>query len=437
MKLLTKTLFLCLAICLTNGAPTHHEHAAEGHGGHHAALPDRCSGLEFDAIVPDETGKMFFFKGDYVWGGFGGEVHLANETFKELDDIHGLGHIDAAFRMHNTENPDEHDRMILLLDDKVFSYYNHTLEDGYPKEIQEVFAGVPTHLDAAVECPKEQCKSDSVLFFKGHDVHVYDITTKTVKTKTWSHLPVCTSAIHWLMQHYCFHGHNFTRFNPVTGEVAGDGYPKDARNYFMTCQSFGHGGGYKIPKCSETKIDAITADDTGKTYLFAGPIYMRLDTKRDGLHAFHITRAWKEVTHGVDAVFSYTDKIYLIKDDKVYIYKGDGQYTLIEGYPKTLKEELGIEGHVDAAFVCPSEHTVHIIQGHTMHDVDLTATPRVVTEDHALALHDIDAGLCGPEGIDVFKGSEYYHYENAKALADTTVSPLSKPITSAMMGCRD
>lgn len=72
-----------------------------------------------------------------------------------------------------------------------------------------------------------------------------------------------------------------------------------------------------------------------------------------------------------------------------------------------------------------------------MHDVDLTATPRVVTADHALALHDIDAGLCGPEGIDVFKGSEYYHYENAKALADTTVSPLSKPITSAMMGCRD
>lgn len=40
---------------------------------------------------------------------------------------------------------------------------------------------------------------------------------------------------------------------------------------------------------------------------------MRLDTIRDGLHAFPIPRAWKEVTNGVDAVFSYTDKIYLIK----------------------------------------------------------------------------------------------------------------------------
>lgn len=35
----------------------------------------------------------------------------------------------------------------------------------------------------------------------------------------------------------------------------------------------------------------------------------------------------------------------------------------MEGYPKTLKEELGIDGRVDAAFLCPNEHTVHIIQG--------------------------------------------------------------------------
>lgn len=40
---------------------------------------------------------------------------------------------------------------------------------------------------------------------------------------------------------------------------------------------------------------------------------MRLDTRRDGLHGFQITRTWKEVTQGVDAVFSYDNKIYLIK----------------------------------------------------------------------------------------------------------------------------
>lgn len=52
-----------------------------------------------------------------------------------------------------------------------------------------------------------------------------------------------------------------------------------------------------------------------------------------------------------------------LQNDQVYIYKAAAHYTLIEGYPKSLKEELGIEGHVDAAFLCPGEHTVHIIQG--------------------------------------------------------------------------
>lgn len=122
-----------------------------------------------------------------------------------------------------------------------------------------------------------------------------------------------------------------------------------------------------------------------------GTNYMRLDTRREGHHDFPITRSWKEVTNGVDAVFSYSDNMYLIKvgltvttkrqficvcvemntpcspkrtqDDQVYIYNAAAQYILIEGYPKTLKEELGIEGHVDAAFVCPNDDTVYIIIG--------------------------------------------------------------------------
>ncbi|KAM7375358.1 hypothetical protein PAMA_014452 [Pampus argenteus] len=432
MKLLTRSLFLCLAFCLTNGAPAHPEDAAVG------ALPDRCAGIEFDAIAPDEKGTTFFFKGSHLWKGFRGAAHLSNEFFKELDDDHNIGHVDAAFRMHDAENPDDHDHIYFFLDDKVFSYYNHTLEDGYPKGIQEDFPGVPAHLDAAVECPKGECTTDSVLFFKGHDVHVYDIATKTVKIKTWPHLPVCTAALRWQEHYYCFHGHNFTRFNPVSGEVNGT-YPKDARHYFMSCPNFGHGGHYSIPKCSELKIDAITTDDVGKTYLFAGRMYMRLDTRRDGLHAFPITRAWKEVTGGVDAAFSYTDKIYLIKDDQVYIYKAAAPYTLIEGYPKTLKEELNFEGHVDAAFLCPGEHIVHIFKGSRLYGVDLTTTPRIVTRDLPMPayLHGPDAALCGPGGIKVFKGSHFYHYDTVLILAAGRHIALMEPITSAMMGCQD
>ncbi|XP_036947676.1 hemopexin [Acanthopagrus latus] len=435
MDLFTKTLFLCLALTLANGAPAPAQDAAVDGGD--ASLPDRCAGIEFDAITPDEKGNTFFFKGAHLWKGFAGPAVLSNESFKELDDIHHIGHVDAAFRMHNKDNPDDHDHIYFFLDDKVFSYYNHTLEDGYPKAIQEDFPGVPTHLDAAVECPQGECMTDSVLFFKGNDVHVYDISTKAVKTKQWSHLPVCTAAFRWLEQYYCFHGNNFTRFHPVSGEVNGT-YPKDARNYFMRCPNFGHGAGHKVPKCSETKLDAITTDDAGKTYLFSGPNYMRLDTRRDGLHGFQITRTWREVTEGVDAVFSYDNKIYLIKGDQIYIYKGAAHYTLIEGYPKTLKEELGIEGAVDAAFVCPNEPIVHIIQdGNRMRDVDLTATPRVITQDVPIPISPIDAALCGADGINLFKGSEYYNYQSAMILAMGRIKPMPKPVTSALIGCED
>uniref|UniRef100_UPI0037E82D5B hemopexin n=1 Tax=Semicossyphus pulcher TaxID=241346 RepID=UPI0037E82D5B len=430
MEMFAKALFLCLALALSNGAPAHPQEAAVDDAD--AGLPDRCEGLEFDAITPDDNGTTIFFKGGHLWEGFLGPAKPSNELFKELDEIHNIGHVDAAFRM---QKGDHHD-IYLFLDDKVFNYCNHTLDHGYPKPIQEEFPGVPAHLDAAVECPKGECGADSVLFFKGHDVHVYDVPTKTVKTKAWPHLPVCTSAFRWLEHYYCFHGHNFTRFNPVSGEVSGS-YPKDARNYFMRCPNFGHGGDSKIIKCSDVVLDAITSDDTGKSYFFAGPMYMRLDTIRDGLHAFPITRTWREMTSGVDAVFSYTDKMYMIKDDQVYIYKGGAHYTLIEGYPKTLKEELGVEGHVDAAFLCPNEHTVHIVQGQMIRDVDLTATPRVANEGWPLPLPGIDAGRCGPEGIEVFKGSQYYKYKSAMTLAASRIAPQPLDITSGMMGCQD
>ncbi|KAM9328454.1 hemopexin [Pholidichthys leucotaenia] len=432
MELLTKTLVLCLVLGFINAAPMHPEAQAADVG----AVPDRCAGIEFDAITPDEEGTTFFFKGGYLWKGFYGPAQRSNEVFKLLDDIHQIGQVDAAFRMHNTENQDVHDHIFFFQNDKVFSYYNHTLEDGYPKAIQEDFPEVPNHLDAAVECPKGECRADSVLFFKGQDVYVYDILTKTVKTKTWSHLPACSSVFRWLEHYYCFHGNNFTRFHPISGEVSGQ-YPKDARNYFMRCSGFGHGGDRKAPKCSDVKLDAITTDDAGKTYFFAGPIFMRLDTSRDGLHAFPITRNWKELRNGVDAVFSNNDKMYLIKGDQVYIYKTGAHYTLIEGYPKTLKEELSVEGHVDAAFLCPNQDKAYIIQGDRIREVSLTASPRVITQELTLPFTGIDASLCGQNGIQLFKGSQYYDYETSEVSMLSKPSPAARSITSEMMGCQD
>ncbi|CAL8289148.1 unnamed protein product [Lota lota] len=392
-----------------------------------------CAGIEFDAITPDEKGNQLFFKDGYLWKGFRGPAQLSAVSFNQI------GHVDAAFRMHregNTEDhTEDHDHIYLFQDEMVFSYYNQTLEEGFPKKVDQVFPGVPCHLDAAVECPKGECSADSVLFFKGSEVYHYDVAARTVKTKTWPQVPPCTSALRWMEHFYCFQGNNFTRFHPVTG-VVGVGYPKDARHYFMTCPNFGHGGDRQLPKCSEVKLDAITSDDAGKTYIFTGSHYMRLDTIRDGMHAFPVKRMWTEAAGGVDAVFSYQDKMYFIKGDQVYIYRLGAHYSLIEGYPKTLLEELGIEGTVDAAFACAGEHTVHIIQGDQMLDVDLSATPRTVTKVKRLLTTKVDAALCGPDDVKLFVGHTYYKYNNATAIVHNQFLPRPYLITPSMMACR-
>lgn len=54
----------------------------------------------------------------------------------------------------------------------MFSYHecSHVLVEGFPKDISEVFPGIPDHLDAAVVCPAPDCEEDSVIFFKGESM---------------------------------------------------------------------------------------------------------------------------------------------------------------------------------------------------------------------------------------------------------------------------
>lgn len=50
--------------------------------------------------------------GAHVWKDFRGPAQPVSESFKEIADA---GHITAAFRMHNTANPDDHDRIYFFL----------------------------------------------------------------------------------------------------------------------------------------------------------------------------------------------------------------------------------------------------------------------------------------------------------------------------------
>lgn len=55
--------------------------------------------------------------GDHLWKGFSGPAEFANGTFQELDEYHHLGHVDAAFRMHNKDEEDSehHDHVFFFL----------------------------------------------------------------------------------------------------------------------------------------------------------------------------------------------------------------------------------------------------------------------------------------------------------------------------------
>lgn len=60
-------------------------------------------------------------------------------------------------------------------------------------------------------------------------------------------------------------------------------------------------------------------------------------------------------------IFSYV--LFHVQDNEVFVYKVGEPHTHLEGYPKPLKDVLGIEGPVDAAFVCADHHIAHVVKG--------------------------------------------------------------------------
>ncbi|XP_033843171.1 hemopexin isoform X2 [Periophthalmus magnuspinnatus] len=402
---------------------------------HHEGDFDRCKGLEMDAVTVNEEGVPYFFKADHLYKGFHGEAELANETFAEMDDDHHLGHVDAAFHMQHEGSPDD-DHIYFFLDNKVFSYYQHKLVEGFPKDISEVFGGIPDHLEAAVECPKPECDEESVIFFKGHEIYHYNLKTKVVEKKEFASMPNCTSAFRFMEHYFCFHGHQFSKFDPKTGEVHGK-YPKPVHGYFARCAKFGEEDDHlEREKCSRVHLDAITSDHEGNMFAFRNHHLLHKDGSNDNITVENIENDFKELHSDVDAVFSYDDHLYMIKDDHVHVYTDAEPHVHVDGYPKTVKEELGLDGHVDAAFVCEDHHIAHIIQGDKIVDVDLKASPRVPTNERPLSLFKkVDAAMCGPNGIKVIVGNHFYHFDSVMLMVASRALPIQQRVSTELFGC--
>ncbi|XP_018428422.1 PREDICTED: hemopexin, partial [Nanorana parkeri] len=397
-------------------------------------MADRCTDEGFGAMALDDKGVMYYFRGDHVWMGFQGPTQWINETWQGL-----TGPIDAAFRNHNQERPLEHQRIYLFKGSQVWSYFEGRPVAGFPRLISQQFPGVPDNLDAAVECHKGECRTDGVIFFKGEKEDV----SGTLKQKTWTGLGPCTSAVRWMEKYYCFNGINFTRFDPVTGERLSP-RPLDTRDYFVRCPGRGHAHAARQnatlmsikDRCSKRSFEAFSSDDKSRTYAFRGGWYFRVDSSKDGWHAWPLSHTWRTLEGVVDATFSYKNHMYFIQGPQVSIYSTDQIYIPIAGYPKPIQEEWQVPGvtAVDAAFTCPHSSDLYIIRGNRMFLVDLI-TRQQSGEARTIIHSEVDSAMCNAHGLYLFHGISYYHYKDAMELLAATEAPAAGNIASTFMDC--
>ncbi|XP_051882434.1 hemopexin-like isoform X2 [Pristis pectinata] len=433
MKFLLGELCLCLVVTLSLSLPRPRTKISSGADSPEPTIPgspDRCDGLGFDAAVLDEVGTPLYFRDAFVWKGFHGTAKLINSTWPQLPS-----HLDAAFRMHHSNDPAHHDRTFFFKGNQVWQYHGSTLEGTFL--IRDKFPGIPDNLDGAIGCFQGDCVKDSVLFSKGDTMYVLDLSVKTVKERSWQGLRGCSALMQWVDRYYCFKGINFTRFNPSSGEVPA-GYPKDARDYFFKCHWSGNTTTDRniFNICSNVSFDEFDEDELGRMYAFRSNWYFRLDAKQRGWHPWPLSSAWPSLHGKINGVFSWNNNMYFIQGSQLYIYKAEARYTLIEGYPKPVRDELGISSSdVDATFICPGTSELYIIMGNHMQMVNLQHSPRVLGNGIRIGHSKVDGAMCNGQGIFVFVGTQYYRYNSTSELSSWKNTPAPRSIKQDFLHC--
>ncbi|NXL69002.1 HEMO protein, partial [Chordeiles acutipennis] len=253
----------------------------------------------------------------------------------------------------------------------------------------------------------------------GDAVFSFDRALRVTKPRAWP-WPwdgPCSAALRWLGRFFCLRGSRFLRFQPRSGELP-PGYPRDLRDYFIPCPGRGHGNsswGNTGDPCSETPFQALLADDSGRAYAFRGGLSFRLDSHRDGHHAWPVGQAWPGLEGEVDAAFAWDGRAHLIQGSQVSIFLLDRGHSPVRGYPRGLQEELGVPS-ADAAFTCPGSALLYVISGNLLRSVDLTQTPRRAGDAVPLPHEQVDGAMCTPDGIFLFRGPSYHQYPSVAQL---------------------
>ncbi|KAM9247391.1 LOW QUALITY PROTEIN: hemopexin [Leptosomus discolor] len=422
---------LCLAWALALGCAhplTHSKAESEGGGHPHGAEPlnndtdlaQLCADEGgFDAATLSENGTMLFFRGEEVWERPWGASRPHSRPLTEVWPELGAGPVDAALRLHRREHPEEHQSLYLFQGEQVWAYAGGQLRPGFPRRVGDEFPGVPGGLDAAVECHPEECGGETILFFKGDTVFAFDVSLRVAKPRAWPGLGPCAAALRWLGRFFCLRGTRFHRFEPRTGLLP-PGYPRDVRDYFIPCPGRGHGQGNESwgaagDPCSGAPVQALLSDDDGHVYAFRGSLFFRLDSHRDGHHAWPVGQSWPGLEGGVDAAFAWDGRTYLIQGSQVSIFLPERGPLPVGGYPRALQDELGVPT-ADAAFTCPGSAELYLISGDRVRRVDLRESPRRAGEPVPLPHERVDAAMCTRDGVFLFRGPSYHQYPSAAEL---------------------
>ncbi|NXX55999.1 HEMO protein, partial [Scopus umbretta] len=336
----------------------------------------------------------------------------------------------AALRLHRRQHPQEDQSLYLFqARSRVWAYAGGQLRPGFPRRIGDEIPGVPGGLDAAVECHPEECGGETVLFFKGDRVYLFDLELRVTKLRTWPGLGPCSAALRWLERYYCLQGTLFQRFDPLTGEVP-PGYPRDLRDYFIPCPGRGHGQGNASwgdagDRCSGMPFQAFLSDDTGRIYAFRGEGRPARPQPSCTCPLLLPAHSCPPVAHTVCSP---------PQGSQVSIFLSEQGHRRVLGYPRALQEELGVPS-ADAAFTCSGSAHLYLIAGDHIRLVDLTQTPRRAGKPVPLPHDHVDGAMCTSDGVFLFHGSSYHQYTSVAQLLGAQQPAPAQSIATRFFQC--